>query len=198
MNKTFPYFTAIFAGCLKLMIQQKKKSEWKKKKSFYCSFLPNNSHLSHAVQQTQQSQVGYVWKMTGIWAVLRASLPSIWVRKMGLYFQLGFKPPSSLLLCCFLQISSYKLPRVSREKKVRRTERHWLSMCFNAGFLLTSGKKISFKAINPFPAFKSPRLALLLYQLMSIPMPNANYQVSWLMEIRQHAQKSQQYISENY
>lgn len=25
MNKTFPYFTAIFAGCLKLMIQQKKK-----------------------------------------------------------------------------------------------------------------------------------------------------------------------------
>lgn len=27
MNKTFPYFTAIFAGCLKLMIQQKKKKK---------------------------------------------------------------------------------------------------------------------------------------------------------------------------
>lgn len=33
MNKTFPYFTAIFAGCLKLMIQQKNLNEGKREQS---------------------------------------------------------------------------------------------------------------------------------------------------------------------
>lgn len=129
MNKAFPYFTAIFAGCLKLMIQQKKDLKGKKgrKKSFCCSFLSNSLHFSHVAWQSQQSQVCCGCKMISTWATLRTFSPWYLVRNTGICFEVehwlhfSFAAP----LC----LKAYQGSYVFWDKKVRRSQGRWLSMC---------------------------------------------------------------------